>query len=70
MNLDSLGSPTATSSPIQKTRSNTYTKKPQSDTPLRILVVNCIMGKRVFIARSCSFVDLVLYFFIGWEVIV
>ena len=40
-NLDSLGSPTATSSPIQKTRSNTYTKKPRSDTPLRILVVNC-----------------------------
>jgi hypothetical protein len=40
-NLDSLGSPTATSSPMQKTRSNTYTKKPRSDTPLRILVVNC-----------------------------
>jgi hypothetical protein len=34
---NSLGSPKATSSPIQKTRSNTYTKKPRSDTPLRIL---------------------------------
>ena len=40
-NLDSLGSPIATSSPMQKTRSNTYTKNPRSDTPLRILVVNC-----------------------------
>jgi hypothetical protein len=39
-NIDSLGSPTATSSPMQKTRSNAYTKKPRSDTQLRILVVN------------------------------
>jgi hypothetical protein len=40
-NLDSFRSPTATSSPMQKARSNTYTKKPRSDTPTIILIVNC-----------------------------
>ena len=41
-NENNIGSPTATSSPIQKTKSPpTYTKSKRLDTPLRVIIINC-----------------------------